>query len=395
MSPQIFKPPCIFGFEPWCSEENPPIFRPFKPPECKEGETKCEGYDLYVCENGKWVLKERNSPQCGYTPPPTPCSGYIGVIDARKTDSKDFECLGSHEASGGLTIIHKKSITYHGKVYTADDNEKYHIEISDTLGHKLSADVINGAFLQEFMSTGTYHMLIVDEKGKKLEGDVGVSPGQWTTITFTTDYGVASEPEVVFTSNRKSFRVILMDLEGNVAYDRTTTNGEIKITGIKYGNYEVYAVMGGEVISALISFTKPKDFPFHTGKWEKHYSFSSNTGMGTLEVVNCNGGSWSLTLDYRAAWEKGSWRRIPDEVKKRIGATITIHGTGISKKVTIPAGEYYVKNTSGKVIGEVFIYPDKKSMIDITSGSVHIIGYETTAEELCKKQRVKVEFMVV
>ena len=82
MSPQIFKPPCIFGFEPWCSEDNPPIFRPFKPPECKEGEQKCVGYDLYVCENGKWVLKERNSPQCGYTPPPEckegeqKCVGY-------------------------------------------------------------------------------------------------------------------------------------------------------------------------------------------------------------------------------------------------------------------------------------------------------------------------------
>ena len=32
MSPQIFKPLCVFGFEPWCSEDNPPILPlPFLP----------------------------------------------------------------------------------------------------------------------------------------------------------------------------------------------------------------------------------------------------------------------------------------------------------------------------------------------------------------------------
>jgi len=42
---------------------------PVQPPECNEGETKCEGYDLYQCQNGRWVLKEQNSTQCGYVPP--------------------------------------------------------------------------------------------------------------------------------------------------------------------------------------------------------------------------------------------------------------------------------------------------------------------------------------
>jgi len=31
---------------------------------CKEGETKCENSDLYQCKEGKWVLVEKNSPQC-------------------------------------------------------------------------------------------------------------------------------------------------------------------------------------------------------------------------------------------------------------------------------------------------------------------------------------------
>jgi len=38
--------------------------------ECVEGETKCEGYDLYQCINGRWQLIEKNSPQCGYPAEP-------------------------------------------------------------------------------------------------------------------------------------------------------------------------------------------------------------------------------------------------------------------------------------------------------------------------------------
>jgi len=53
--------------------------------ECFPGETKCEGYDLYECQDGRWVLKEQNSTKCGYVPPPPPpecnegetkCEGY-------------------------------------------------------------------------------------------------------------------------------------------------------------------------------------------------------------------------------------------------------------------------------------------------------------------------------
>ena len=54
-----------------------------QPPECSpDGITKCEGYDLYQCVNGSWVLIEHNSEQCGYVPPEcspdgiTKCEGY-------------------------------------------------------------------------------------------------------------------------------------------------------------------------------------------------------------------------------------------------------------------------------------------------------------------------------
>ena len=48
----------------------PPVTPP--PPECKEGETKCEGYDLYACIDGKWQLVKKNAEECGYKPTPRP-----------------------------------------------------------------------------------------------------------------------------------------------------------------------------------------------------------------------------------------------------------------------------------------------------------------------------------
>lgn len=36
---------------------------------CTPGTTKCEGYNLYTCNpEGKFVLTESNSPECGYVP---------------------------------------------------------------------------------------------------------------------------------------------------------------------------------------------------------------------------------------------------------------------------------------------------------------------------------------
>ncbi len=44
------------------------------PPACAPGDTKCEGYDLYRCEEvlgaPQWVRTEINSTECGYVPPP-------------------------------------------------------------------------------------------------------------------------------------------------------------------------------------------------------------------------------------------------------------------------------------------------------------------------------------
>jgi len=39
---------------------------------CREGDVKCEGYDLYECVDGRWQLREENSRACGYVPPTPP-----------------------------------------------------------------------------------------------------------------------------------------------------------------------------------------------------------------------------------------------------------------------------------------------------------------------------------
>jgi len=57
-------------------------------PPCTEGDTKCIGYNLYECRAGRWELKERNSPECGYTPP-IPCP--IACVCA---GTELVDCLG-------------------------------------------------------------------------------------------------------------------------------------------------------------------------------------------------------------------------------------------------------------------------------------------------------------
>ena len=43
---------------------------------CAAGTISCQGYNLYTCTDGEWVLKERNSVECGYTE-----NGKVGILD--------------------------------------------------------------------------------------------------------------------------------------------------------------------------------------------------------------------------------------------------------------------------------------------------------------------------
>jgi len=43
---------------------------------CAAGTTSCQGYDLYTCIDGEWVLKEKNSVECGYTE-----NGKVSILD--------------------------------------------------------------------------------------------------------------------------------------------------------------------------------------------------------------------------------------------------------------------------------------------------------------------------
>lgn len=49
-------------------DEFPPPEDGIPPAYCTEGETRCEGKDLMVCSNSKWIVKEKNSYSCGYVP---------------------------------------------------------------------------------------------------------------------------------------------------------------------------------------------------------------------------------------------------------------------------------------------------------------------------------------
>jgi len=61
-------------------------------PECTEGNTKCEGYNLYECINSRWQLTEENSTACGYTPLPIPIEKvdpleeFIMFIDRKRPE---------------------------------------------------------------------------------------------------------------------------------------------------------------------------------------------------------------------------------------------------------------------------------------------------------------------
>jgi len=79
----------------WEKKEVPPS------PECSEGETKCVGYDLYECKDGKWVLKEKNSEVCGYTPtPPSP-----------ECNEGETKCIGYdlYECQNGKWVLKEKN----------------------------------------------------------------------------------------------------------------------------------------------------------------------------------------------------------------------------------------------------------------------------------------------
>jgi len=72
------------------------------PAICTEGQTKCVGFDQYVCRRGSWVVNEYNASACGYTVAPicregeTRCVGTTlqkCVNNSWKTEKQDAaEC---------------------------------------------------------------------------------------------------------------------------------------------------------------------------------------------------------------------------------------------------------------------------------------------------------------
>jgi len=69
---------------------------PPPPPECTPGAQKCVGSDLYSCSGeGRWVLAEKNAPQCA--PPPPECTP-----GTQKCVGSDlYECRSHYDAHAG------------------------------------------------------------------------------------------------------------------------------------------------------------------------------------------------------------------------------------------------------------------------------------------------------
>lgn len=74
-------------------------------PVCTEGDTNCDGYDLYKCDGGAWILWERNSTECGYIP-----NGdeEEGIWDWIKKNALYLGAGGAALAGVGLLLAPKK-----------------------------------------------------------------------------------------------------------------------------------------------------------------------------------------------------------------------------------------------------------------------------------------------
>ncbi len=64
---------------------------------CVDGETQCRGDDLYICQSNQWTLYEKDSPQCGYEPPPYCIEG-------------ETKCFGTdlYRCQDGQYVLHQR-----------------------------------------------------------------------------------------------------------------------------------------------------------------------------------------------------------------------------------------------------------------------------------------------
>lgn len=76
-----------------------------KKQECSpDGITKCDGYDLYTCINGQWILTDKDAPECGWEPPQ--CKDYTSIQECLSHDCYwyDNSCHNNPEcAPDGIT----------------------------------------------------------------------------------------------------------------------------------------------------------------------------------------------------------------------------------------------------------------------------------------------------
>jgi len=136
---QVFAPPPAEEVAPPPEEEvTPPAPAPPAPaPVCTIGDTKCDGYDLYQCQEvsgaAAWVLKEKNSASCGYVPPtppvppptPPPAVKLAGTIDSIQWQYENIWHDISEAMPAGKTILHRFNIVNSGTQATFKVGQSY------------------------------------------------------------------------------------------------------------------------------------------------------------------------------------------------------------------------------------------------------------------------------
>lgn len=102
-------------------------------PECTEGETKCENYNLYECIDGKWAITEHQSPTCGYVKRPSPCPPYGDLDDNGYVTYNDIMLVLKYVSSGWDAVKDGTLLSEEEFRHRADVNADNEIDMADVI----------------------------------------------------------------------------------------------------------------------------------------------------------------------------------------------------------------------------------------------------------------------
>jgi len=102
-------------------------------PECINGETKCENYDLHECVNNKWEVKERQSPACDYVKRSSPCPPYGDLDDDGYVTYNDLLLVVDYVGYGWNAVKNETPLSEEEFRHRADVNSDDKIDMGDAV----------------------------------------------------------------------------------------------------------------------------------------------------------------------------------------------------------------------------------------------------------------------